>query len=85
MCDAPSLAGLLINQGYQESLYPAAAGTFGGVSLKTPDSYTWHKFQARVLDVAAQELEEKAGGGLRITRRKTGLRITHLKLEFLEQ
>ena len=51
--------------------------------LGVPDSYTWHKFQARVLDVAAQELEEKAGVGLRITRQKTGRRISHLKLEFM--
>ena len=52
--------------------------------LGVPDSYTWNKFQTRVLDMAEQELREKAGIGLKVTRQKTGRRISHLKLEFME-
>ncbi len=52
--------------------------------LGVPESYTWHKFETRVLDVARQELEKKAGIGLQVTRQKTGRRISRLTLEFME-
>lgn len=49
-----------------------------------PESYTWGMFDKRVLSVAEQELREKVGIHIQITRKKTNRRITHLKIEFIE-
>jgi plasmid replication initiation protein len=46
--------------------------------------YNWAMFQARVLDVAQTELKEKAHISVKITNQKTSRKITHLKIEFIE-
>lgn len=52
--------------------------------LGVPDSYTWSMFNRRVLEVAKQELLDKAHIYLKVTSQKTNRRITHLKIEFIE-
>jgi plasmid replication initiation protein len=52
--------------------------------LGAPDSYTWNMFERRVLDVIKAELLEKSNIQINITRQKTGRKITHLKIEFIE-
>lgn len=51
--------------------------------LGVPESYKWSDVQRQVLDTVKQELLDKAGIELQITRKKTGRRISHLKLEFM--
>lgn len=53
--------------------------------LGTPESYVWGMFEQRVLNVATAELLEKSNIQVSITRKKTGRKITHLKIEFIEQ
>jgi plasmid replication initiation protein len=53
--------------------------------LGTPESYVWGMFEQRVLNVATAELLEKANINVSITRQKTGRKITHLKIEFIEK
>jgi plasmid replication initiation protein len=52
--------------------------------LGVPESYTWHMFERKVLEVAKAELLEKSNIHLNITRQKTSRKITHLKIEFIE-
>lgn len=52
--------------------------------LGVPDSYTWGMFQKKVLDVATNELREKAHITVSIKQRKTIRKITHLDIEFIE-
>ena len=52
--------------------------------LGVPKSYTWQKLETRVLDVAQAELKEKANIHMDIERRKTGRKITHLYIRFIE-
>lgn len=52
--------------------------------LGVPDSYTWSMFNKRVLEVAQQELMDKAHIHLEITLKKTNRRITHLHIRFIE-
>lgn len=52
--------------------------------MGVPDGYNWAMFQARVLDVAQTELKEKAHLSVNITNQKTSRKITHLKIEFIE-
>jgi plasmid replication initiation protein len=52
--------------------------------LGVPESYTWSMFNKRVLEVAQQELMEKAHIHLEITLQKTNRRITHLHIRFIE-
>ena len=52
--------------------------------MGVPDGYNWAMFQARVLDVAQTELKEKAHLSVKITNQKTSRKITHLKIEFIE-
>ncbi len=51
--------------------------------LGVPDVYAWSMFENRVLDVVKAELLEKANIQVNITRKKTGRKITHLKIEFI--
>lgn len=52
--------------------------------LGVPESYVWSMFEQRVLDVATSELLEKSNIQVSITRQKTNRKITHLKIEFIE-
>ena len=52
--------------------------------LGVPSSYSWGMFNKKVLSLATKELQEKANIGLIITQQKTGRKITHLKIEFIE-
>ena len=52
--------------------------------LGVPDSYRWNMFETRVLDVAIKELRKKARIRVYIDRVKTGRKITHLKIRFIE-
>ena len=54
-------------------------------TLGVPDSYAWNMFERRVLDVSVTELLEKSNIHVQITRQKTNRKITHLKIEFIEQ
>lgn len=53
--------------------------------LGVPESYRWDNVQKQVLNKAQSELAEKANIQLNITRIKTSRKITHLKIEFIEQ
>jgi plasmid replication initiation protein len=52
--------------------------------MGVPDGYNWAMFQARVLDIAQKELKEKAHISVKITTQKTSRKITHLKINFIE-
>ena len=52
--------------------------------LGIPESYKWSDVQRQVLDTVQHELLDKSNIELQITRKKTGRRISHLKLEFME-
>jgi plasmid replication initiation protein len=52
--------------------------------LGVPDSYSWSKFEKQVLCVAQSELRKKANIQVKFERRKTGRKITHLNIEFIE-
>ena len=52
--------------------------------LGVPESYTWNMFERTALNVAKSELLEKNNIQVNITRQKTGRKITHLKIEFIE-
>lgn len=52
--------------------------------LGVPDSYSWSKFEKQVLCVAQKELRKKANIQIKFERRKTGRKITHLNIEFIE-
>ena len=52
--------------------------------LGVPKSYKWGMFQKTVLDMAQAELREKANIILSFERVKTGRRITHLNIKFIE-
>jgi plasmid replication initiation protein len=52
--------------------------------LGVPESYTWNMFERTALNVAKAELLEKTNIQVNITRQKTGRKITHLKIEFIE-
>lgn len=52
--------------------------------LGVPDSYQWIHFQKQVLDVAEKELREKANIFVHFERIKTGRKITHLNIKFME-
>lgn len=49
-----------------------------------PDSYQWHQFNKRALEVATKELKEKASIHVKIEQQKTVRTISHLKIEFIE-
>jgi plasmid replication initiation protein len=53
--------------------------------LGVPDSYAWVIFERQILNVVKAELLEKSNIQMNITRQKTGRKITHLKIEFIEQ
>ena len=52
--------------------------------LGVPESYTWGMFQKKVLNVAQTELMDKASIALSFERVKTGRKITHLNIKFIE-
>lgn len=52
--------------------------------LGVTESYTWNMFERTALNVATAELLEKNNIQVSITRKKTGRKITHLKIEFIE-
>jgi plasmid replication initiation protein len=52
--------------------------------LGVTNSYTWHMFEKKVLNVAIAELLDKSHIHISITRQKTNRKITHLKIEFIE-
>lgn len=52
--------------------------------LGVPDSYRWVNFQKQVLDVVEKELREKANIFIHFERIKTGRKITHLNIKFIE-
>lgn len=52
--------------------------------LSVPKSYTWTRFREMVLDVAQSELEEKTNIQMTLETQKTGKKITHLKIQFIE-
>ena len=52
--------------------------------LGVPDSYKWGMFEEKVLKVATDELLEKTNVYTKIIRKKTGRKITHLTIEFIE-
>lgn len=52
--------------------------------LGVPDSYQWVNFQKQVLDVVEKELREKANIFIHFERIKTGRKITHLNIKFIE-
>lgn len=52
--------------------------------LGVPDSYKWSDFQKQVLDVVERELREKADIFVHFERKKTGRKITHLNIKFIE-
>lgn len=52
--------------------------------LGVPDSYTWGMFQKQVLNVVTRELRQKANVALFVDRVKTGRKITHLDIRFIE-
>lgn len=52
--------------------------------LGVPKSYRWVNFQKQVLDVVEKELREKANIFIHFERIKTGRKITHLNIKFIE-
>ena len=52
--------------------------------LGVPKSYQWITFQKQVLDVVEKELREKANIFIHFERIKTGRKITHLNIKFIE-
>lgn len=52
--------------------------------LGVPNSYRFDNFQYKVLDIVTKELAEKAFIHLQIERIKTSRKITHLKIQFVE-
>lgn len=52
--------------------------------LGVPKSYTWGMFQKQVLNVVTSELRGKAEIAIFIERSKTGRKITHLNIRFIE-
>ena len=52
--------------------------------LMVPDSYTWNLFERQVLKVVTDELLQKSNLHITIERRKTSRKITHLKIEFIQ-
>lgn len=52
--------------------------------LGVPDSYSWGKFDQKVLQVAVKELREKAQIAVFVERVKTSRKITHLNISFIE-
>lgn len=52
--------------------------------LGVPKSYKWSDFQKQVLDVVQSELKNKAGIFVHFDRKKTGRKITHLNIKFIE-
>lgn len=52
--------------------------------LGVPSSYQWVHFQKQILDVAEKELREKANIFIHFERVKTGRKITHLNIKFME-
>jgi len=53
--------------------------------LGVPNSYAWVIFERQILNVVKAELLEKSNIHINITRQKTSRKITHLKIEFIEQ
>ena len=52
--------------------------------LGVPKSYQWVNFQKQVLDVVQNELKNKASIFVHFERKKTGRKITHLNIKFIE-
>ena len=52
--------------------------------LGVPSSYNWGQFKKRVLDVMEAELMEKAHIDIQFKIIKTGRKITHLNIKFIE-
>ena len=52
--------------------------------MGVPTSYTWQKFQTRVMETAQKELWEKSNISVTFERVKTGRKITHLNIKFIE-
>ena len=52
--------------------------------LGVPDSYSWSKFDKQVLQVASKELKKKSNIYVTISRYKTGRKITHLNIKFID-
>lgn len=53
--------------------------------LGVPASYAWSKFETQILQTAQAELLKKANIHVRLTRIKTNRKITHLKIEFIQE
>ena len=53
--------------------------------MGVPQSYTWQKFQTRVMETAKKELWEKSNILVTFERVKTGRKITHLNIKFIEE
>ena len=51
--------------------------------LGVPESYKWSDFQKQ-LDLIKTELREKANIFIHFERKKTGRKITHLNIQFIE-
>mgnify|MGYP000669294968 CR=1 FL=1 len=52
--------------------------------MGVPASYTWQKFNTRILGVAQAELKEKANIEVTIQAKKTGRKFTSLDIKFIE-
>ena len=52
--------------------------------LGVPKSYSWNMLETRILNVAQIELKEKANIFITFERVKTGRKITHLNIKFIE-
>ena len=53
-------------------------------TLGVPKSYAWTKFNTEVLQRAQEELDIKANIKIEIMTKKTGRKITHLYIQFME-
>ena len=53
--------------------------------LGVPKSYAWTKFNTEILQKAQDELYNKAGIKIEILSKKTGRKITHLHIQFVEE
>jgi plasmid replication initiation protein len=53
--------------------------------LGVPASYAWSKFETQILQTVQAELLQKANIHVRLTRIKTNRKITHLKIEFIQE
>lgn len=52
--------------------------------LGVPNSYSWNMLETRILNIAQTELKDKANIHITFERIKTGRKITHLNIKFIE-